>query len=818
LFKFILRSCLPLLFMAWALFFHGVPAFAQAAKAPAPAPAPSAQAAKDAPPLAPQAIQVSDIAVQAEAALSDARRIGNRSRIDDLVQITNEELPALARLAALRNAETQQLLRQNAALDTIRGLEDGWRDIELRATTITRELTRSATQLDRDLADLSTLEATWNATRIAAASADAPAAVSERIRNVLDSIGNTKKVVLDRRGKVLALQSRAAEMAARGTEARSALADASERAVSRLFYRDSQPLWRASIWQASASDVSHDAIDSLADQGKTLIDYVNAQMRNFVFHGLFFGALCVALLIARSKVRVLGETNTGLRRASRVYEMPFLSAMLIALLFSAWFYPRPPRALWLAISVLGTIPVLLFARRVIEAHLYPILYAIVGFYLVDKLRTLFTPLPGVARMMFLAETVFLILFLLWTLQVSRRDADAPGWIRTTAWRVVRAGTWVTLTMLALAFLSDAFGYVRLAALVLGTTLESAYTALVLYALTRVGEGLLQGALHLPPLCYLGMVQRHKPLLIHRFNRWIKWLAALLWIALTLQIPGLLQPLYGWARTVWDASASIGSLKPSIGDAIIFVLVVWGAFTLSRFARFLLEEEVFPKLRLERGLPYAISTMVHYVILLTGLVIALGAIGVDMTKFTIVAGAFSVGIGFGLQNIVNNFVSGLIVLFERPVKVGDTIQVDDMVGRVQHIGIRASIVHSTTGAEVIIPNGKLISDKVINWTLSSKLRQITIPVSTKSDADVGKFRAILLDIAAHHDKVVDKPAPEVLFIKRGIDAFDFELRIWTADLDAWLEVRSDLITEINEALKQNEMAAKDTGGTSLIVDI
>ena len=123
-------------------------------------------------------------------------------------------------------------------------------------------------------------------------------------------------------------------------------------------------------------------------------------------------------------------------------------------------------------------------------------------------------------------------------------------------------------------------------------------------------------------------------------------------------------------------------------------------------RFLLDEDVYPRIHLRRGLPYAISTMLHYVILLIGFFAGLAALGVDMTKVTILAGAFSVGVGFGLQNIFNNFVSGLILLFERPINIGDMVQIDDASGLVEHIGIRASIIRTLNGSEIIVPNGKL----------------------------------------------------------------------------------------------------------------
>jgi potassium efflux system protein len=451
--------------------------------------------------------------------------------------------------------------------------------------------------------------------------------------------------------------------------------------------------------------------------------------------------------------------------------------------------------------------VMVFARRVIDSGLYLLLYVIVGFFLADKLRSLFAPLPGVSRLMLLIEGALMTGFIFWTLHLSRRELNAPKWAQLPAWRVIRIGACLALSLVVLALMSNVAGYVRLADLIVRTVVSSAYTAVVLYALTRVGEGILLGLLYVPPLSMLRMVKRLRMQITRRINRWLKWLAFFGWIALTLHTTGLLRPFIAFTRWVWKTSINIGSLRLAIGDVLTSFFIIWFAYALSRFVRFALEEEVYPNVRLNRGLPYAVSTMLHYILLLSGFVLALGAIGVDMTRFTILAGAFSVGIGFGLQNIVNNFVSGLIVLFERPIKVGDTIQIDDIIGRVQHIGIRASIVESTAGADVIIPNGKLISDKVTNWTLSNQLRQITVPVITKSDIEVGQFKEILLDVARKDRRVVKKPPPEVLFIKRAIDTLEFELRVWTDDLDNWLSVKSDLITEINEALRQREMAAQ-----------
>jgi small-conductance mechanosensitive channel len=171
----------------------------------------------------------------------------------------------------------------------------------------------------------------------------------------------------------------------------------------------------------------------------------------------------------------------------------------------------------------------------------------------------------------------------------------------------------------------------------------------------------------------------------------------------------------------------------------------------------------------------------------------------MTKFTILAGAFGVGLGFGMQNIVNNFVSGLILLFERPVKVGDLIQMSDTTGVVKHIGIRASIIRTPNSAEIIIPNGNLISNQVTNWTLSNRQRGIEIKVAVGSSAKPTEVIELLKRTASAHKLITDNPPPEAFLIDFSADAFNYELHAWTNSAEEWVQVRSDLAVAIHDAL-------------------
>src|SRR5580765_5516001 len=162
--------------------------------------------------------------------------------------------------------------------------------------------------------------------------------------------------------------------------------------------------------------------------------------------------------------------------------------------------------------------------------------------------------------------------------------------------------------------------------------------------------------------------------------------------------------------------------------------------------------------------YALSSLLNYIILTLGFLLAIGALGIDLTKMTVLAGAFGVGLGFGMQSIVNNFVSGLILLFERPIHVGDIIEVGDLVGEVSRIGIRASIVRTYLGAEMIVPNAQLATERVINWTLSDRRRRIDLAVGVDYGSAPDKVVEVLESVARSHPSILKDPVPQAVFIK------------------------------------------------------
>jgi small-conductance mechanosensitive channel len=336
-------------------------------------------------------------------------------------------------------------------------------------------------------------------------------------------------------------------------------------------------------------------------------------------------------------------------------------------------------------------------------------------------------------------------------------------------------------------------------------LESSYLAVILYAAIRIVDALAISALSIRPLSGLGMVRRHHDLLCANTTVVIRWLFFAVWFVAALQFFSLRDLVWRETNKLLATHVAWFSLKITIGSILAFPITIWASFLISRFLRFVLEEEVYPHMHLGRGIPYAASTMVHYAILVVGFFVAVKAGGGDLTQFSFLAGAFGVGLGFGLQNIFNNFVSGIILLFERPIKVGDVVQIDPAtMGKVERIGIRASVILLANGAEVIVPNGNLISNPVTNWTLSNCERQVEIPVTIASKVDPQHIISLLTNVAGKHPDVLKNPAPRAYLVTFAGASLTFRLSAWIDSAEEWMKITSELSVAINSALTRENI--------------
>jgi small-conductance mechanosensitive channel len=201
-------------------------------------------------------------------------------------------------------------------------------------------------------------------------------------------------------------------------------------------------------------------------------------------------------------------------------------------------------------------------------------------------------------------------------------------------------------------------------------------------------------------------------------------------------------------------------------------------------------------RIEVGVRQATGSIVQYFLLAVGLLIILQTAGIDLTTLNILAGAVGIGVGFGLQNIANNFISGIIILFEQPIKVGDRIEVADVEGDVIEIGTRATTVLTNDHIAIIVPNSKFISENVVNWSHVEHRVRFRIPVSVSYNSDVNLVEKLLLEAADESANVLREPKPSVRFLEFGDSGLQFELRAWSTTL---LHRKGQLTSELNFAI-------------------
>lgn len=296
----------------------------------------------------------------------------------------------------------------------------------------------------------------------------------------------------------------------------------------------------------------------------------------------------------------------------------------------------------------------------------------------------------------------------------------------------------------------------------------------------------------------------------------------LWIGRLLLFVAVAGGMFYWLLIAWkvpESDINVLTTRFSEGFSVGAVNVVPGKilaaiiafFILLTFARWLknqLSDRWLQKTRLDVGARESIVSLTTYVIVGLALVMALGMAGVDFQNVAIVAGALSVGIGFGLQNIVNNFVSGLILLFERPVKPGDWVVVGTTEGHVKKISIRYTLIQTFDRADVLVPNSELISSQVTNWMLKDSLGRVIVPVGVAYGSDTQRVKDILYKVAADHPLVLVNdwrvPEPKVVFMNFGDSSLNFEVRCFIKDVNQRLAVRSDLLFAIDASFREENI--------------
>lgn len=358
----------------------------------------------------------------------------------------------------------------------------------------------------------------------------------------------------------------------------------------------------------------------------------------------------------------------------------------------------------------------------------------------------------------------------------------------------------------LAFILQIAGYTSLANHIFHITLKSVLIVLLAWILLGFLKGCVKSALtNLFVDKYLRSIIPDTSLIINNCNTVITLLVMFFVLASILTAWGFYDNIIESSKSILTLGFTIHGLKITFGNLCLAIFLFCLILSISWLVRSILDVNFYPKRNIESGVAISINRLIYYSFIVVAIAVAMGVLGISIQSLMVVIGALGVGIGFGLQNIVNNFASGLILLFERSIKVGDIIVVNGTWGTVKHLGLRATIIQTFANAEMIVPNSDLVSGTVNNWTMTNRQTRFTVKVGVAYGTDTALVKNVLLKIASNNSNVLKDPAPSVVFTEFGDSSLNFELRCWVKEINIMWKTQDEIMYEVDREFKNNNIS-------------
>lgn len=753
---------------------------------PSPSPSPTPEPAQTVP-----LPQIADQAEELDRALLEISK-GMESAPE--TKVSGPEAKAQTEEVARRARQAEELLDGLPNIVQIQTEESYWNALEEEYGNQRKVLSVRAAHIEEKIRWMESEEARWKATSDAVKDKTGLEIVEQRIQQEIQNIHKLQSQVREQLNFVLTLQNTISEQDREIAVVMRKLEEAHERLRGKLFERDSPPLWtarRMHISEEPASTMLRTSASRAFTGARNFLHVNKARLTATAV--LYVFALLIALRLrnhaveeARREVMVAG---------SQIFARPFSVAVLLTLLATVGVTVSAPAGIAFIICLLYLVPVLRLLPLLMPPAMRLPLHMLCGFYLVEWAHLLLQFPVTFKRELLVMMLIVAFMAFGWLMRPARlKMKSEPVWRS----RLQSAGIHIALLLLAVAATANILGFVSLAQMLAIGTLFSAFALALLYTAARVLYLMVE--IVVSSAWFESLPDGHGEVIERWSCRLLVIFAALLWLNVDLYLFTVRSAVVGGLQSMLDYPIGYGKVHVTLGGTLGIVVLLLFGYVIANIASFVLGKILLPKVSLRGGMAYAISRVTYYVLLTVLFFIAVTNAGLQLDKFTLITGALGVGLGFGLQNIVSNFASGLIVLFERPIRVNDTVEIAGITGIVRRIGARSSTVLTAQGAEVIFPNSNLLSDRVTNWTLSSTRRRVEVPVRVAYGADPKVVLDLLTDIANKNSHVLTYPPPQALFHGFGENALNFELTFWAAQA-VWFELKSEIGLTVLDALRK-----------------
>lgn len=750
-------------------------------------------------------IPVQNLLFQAD---TEQRRVELARQLAANSAVTHRQARALDAIAAAVDARTNNIMGVQLRGLPVMRLESLARHLDFNARRLAawdQQARRVFTPYDELAVQLAHSRAAWTATRAAAASGALPVVLSERVEVILSGIADAEARLGHVLRDQLMLMQRSGELRARLEAERNRMALVIAEVDERLLRIDSPPIWHAFDAAGGRQEMWAAIERGVLIERQFAIDYQAAGTDNQ--HALLLVQVLLLILLVWLSMRSWRMATAATVATRHALHRPVSTWILLSMVGVLVLEPDAPMLVHEIALMAALIPVLrlLPKRRQGSSAVWP--FAAVLLYAVDRLGVLASADSSLYRALLLVLDG-LALVLAWhaiRLATPTPERAPQAALASRARAFVRPLAWTVAGLLVIAVVGNIVGNVTLAEMLTSGIIDSAYMAILLYACAIVCRDMARAAL-------AGRAARRGQTgagnyadLRTTLVNVLLLAAACGWLLYSLDRFRLLRPARSALSTILGLGIEVGEISVHLGEVLTFAVSSWLAYWTARAVRRVLREELPGHRHLARGVGSSIATLSYYAVLLAGFLIALSAAGVALGQLAIVFGALGVGIGFGLQNIVNNFVSGLVLMFERPIQPGDTVDAAGVSGTVREISLRSTTIRTADGADTVIPNGLLLNGSLTNWTMYDRTRRFEITIGVADDADPDRVLTILSAQVEATAGLSTEPPPRVMLTEYGDGGLRFVVSVWTEDPGSWGTVRNALLTRIHSALQAEGIA-------------
>lgn len=578
------------------------------------------------------------------------------------------------------------------------------------------------------------------------------------------------------------------------------------------FIIDSQPIWLSEKKGTFKTDALQTAntinargliSENIKENKEQLIEFISLNKIPFIAQILFILSL-LFLMLRVNKVwskKIVKISNPIEEQSKTILAHPFASSVVAGILISSFFYPTvipifsEIQFLFIIIGTFILLPKLTNKRFNVFLTLLFLAYVI----------HVFQEYVGVVgkeiRWLMLLNAVMLIIAFIYGKKVINKSSSHFNHLH----RVFKIAAPVYLTLLVIAMIANIIGMTALSRLLVVGVLTSTLLGLIVYITVKVLSSLIIILFKLRISSNIETITTIVNATHKRIQPILTWIGFFVWLNFTIKGFDLYNTMSSKLNELMVLKWEIGESVISLGGILAFLGILIITLLIAKLIANILQDDWMIKV-LPRGLASGISLLLRIIVVSIGFYIAITAAGLDLSKLGFIIGALGVGIGFGLQSVVLNFISGLILAFERPINIGDSIKVDQEFGVVTNIGVRSSTIRSYSGYESIIPNGDLVSKKVNNYTLANRDRRSDIIMKTAPSVEPEKIIELFNKIASSHPNIFEEPVPQTFF--HGYDPegyLSFTLIYWCTFSDT-LKTDSAIALEIFTALKERGIQA------------